>query len=136
MTSKGLSTSYKNLTLFGLSRAESCGKLKKKFNQWKAELCLATLTSSVDSVTGPGVPFKGRVAAIFKRPKLEFRYFSVTFAVPRSAASRSPATRSVVPLSAAPRYVAPCLSARPLAMRPLAMQPLRDPPSSPRILKC
>ena len=64
--------SYKNLTLFGLSHAKACGKIKKSFNSWKGYVCLTALTSTVDSVTGPGVPFKGRVAAIFKSPKVEF----------------------------------------------------------------
>ena len=73
ITSKGLSMSYKNLTLYGLSHAKVCGKVKKTFSTWKGHICLDSLTSTVDSVTGPGVPFKGRVAAIFKTPKVEFR---------------------------------------------------------------
>ena len=68
--------SYKNLTLYGLSHGSTCGKLQKSFNYWKGSICLASLTSTVDSVTGPGVPFKGRVAAIFKSPTVEFRQVS------------------------------------------------------------
>ena len=76
VTSQGHSMSYKNLTLLGLSDAHLCkkAKLKKAFNMWKGYICMASLTSTVDSVTGPGVPFKGRVAGIFKNPKVEFRY--------------------------------------------------------------
>ena len=67
--------SYRNLTLYGLTEMSICGKMKKGFGMgsevWTSEICFPRLTTTVDCVTGPGVPFRGKVAAIFKEPKLK-----------------------------------------------------------------
>ncbi len=39
-----------------------------------AEICFPRLTTTVDCVTGPGVPFRGKVAAIFKEPKIKISW--------------------------------------------------------------
>ncbi len=73
-TSKGLSMSFRNLTLYGVSRLRVCGGGVREnlltSASWKASLCLPSLSVSLDSVTGPGVPFKGRVKAFYAQPKL------------------------------------------------------------------
>ena len=60
VTNRGLTTSYKNFTLFGVKQGTICGKIRKSFNTWRGDLCFSKLTSSVSSETGPGVPFKGK----------------------------------------------------------------------------
>jgi hypothetical protein len=66
--------SYRNLTMYGLTGMKVCGKLKKALSAapdtWTSEICLPRLTTTLDCVTGPGVPFRGKVAAIFKDPKI------------------------------------------------------------------
>lgn len=67
---------YKNLTLYGLSEMEVCSKKEATVSKgssskrWKGYVCLDTLAATLDCVTGPGVPFQGRVAAVFKQPKI------------------------------------------------------------------
>ena len=60
VTNRGLTTSYKNFTLFGITQGTICGKFRKSFNTWRGDLCFSKLTSCVSSETGPGVPFKGK----------------------------------------------------------------------------
>jgi len=74
VTNRGLTTSYKNFTLYGITKGSICGKIRKSFNTWRGDLCFSKLTSSVSSETGPGVPFKGKVSAIFTGPKIEFSF--------------------------------------------------------------
>ncbi|XP_059078987.1 uncharacterized protein LOC131877341 isoform X1 [Tigriopus californicus] len=107
-TSKGLSASYRNLTLYGISDIRICGPIHKYFggNKWKATLCLPRISTSVNCVAGPGVPFKGRVSAIFKLPKLEIMFKQTSSSVHvislKSSASRSkyvPTYDSSIPLN-------------------------------------
>ncbi|XP_040573062.1 uncharacterized protein [Lepeophtheirus salmonis] len=75
-TNKGLSSSYKNLTLYGVSKISTCKPVKKSFgNHWKGTVCLPNLSSMITSSSGPGVPFKGKVISIFKdiQIKMTFR---------------------------------------------------------------
>ena len=66
---------FHNLTLYGISNMKVCGAAHKFFgNKWKADVCLPSLSSTVDTVTGPGVPFKGKVSVIFKQPRLHLTY--------------------------------------------------------------
>jgi len=76
-TSKGLSMSFKSLTMYGLSEVKVCGKVKKSFggkSTWKGYICMPTLAATVDCSTGPGVPFKGKVAEIVRKPKLQLSF--------------------------------------------------------------
>lgn len=68
----GLSMNFRNLTLHGMTRLRVCGSVRRQFgDKWRSQLCLPLLSASVDTVTGPGVPFRGKVAVIFRRPKLD-----------------------------------------------------------------
>ena len=57
-TNKGLSMSYKNLTLYGLGEMKVCGKIRKSLGMgsetWTTDVCLPRLTTTIDTVTGPG----------------------------------------------------------------------------------
>lgn len=67
-----MSASYRNITLYGISDMHVCGKVHHAFgNKWKGAICMPSLSATVNCDSGPGVPFKGRVAAIFKQPKIE-----------------------------------------------------------------
>ena len=71
-TTHGLSMNFRNLTLYALSDIRVCSDAHKVFgHKWKADICWPRLSVGVDTVTGPGVPFKGRVAAIYKKPKMQ-----------------------------------------------------------------
>ncbi len=73
-TSKGLGMNYHNLTLRGLSDVNLCGAVKRELglgsSSWKASICMPMLSASVGTTTGPGVPFRGRVNVLLRRPKI------------------------------------------------------------------
>ncbi len=63
---------YRNLTVKGLSDLTVCegAKIRGGPSQRRASLCAPLVTVSVATSSGPGVPFRGRVTAILRRPKV------------------------------------------------------------------
>ncbi len=100
-TSRGLSLNYRNLTLRGVTDLRLCGRVGRAMGgrrTWKARLCLPSLLATVDTNTGPGVPFKGRVTAVLSTPKLAVTFRDVDGRVHfRSARLRPTAKARYIP---------------------------------------
>ena len=71
MSHYSYSMNFRNLTLFGVSDVSQCGRVRKSaLRKWRTDVCSPALAAAVNSVAGAGVPFKGKVTALFKRPKI------------------------------------------------------------------